>query len=183
MTYNGVKTWTNEPLTAADMNTYLSDNIDALKNPPSKIYNANESANYTTTSTTFTNVDATDTEGKFRLTITTTGGAILVTAMLTITNNTTNATVHFALSVDGTVYAPTGAIEDGICASKPNVGANTNMVVPIVYWIYGQSAGSHIIRLMWKITTASTATLFAGAGTAGADVHPQFAVMELGNFS
>lgn len=184
MSWNGIKTWTNEPLINTDLNTYVSDNLDALKNPPSKISNLNESSNYTLVAggaTAFANVDSTDTEGKLRLTIDTTGGAIFVTGMFTVNNNTTAIATQFTLSVDGTIHPAAG--DDGIFSHRPNVGANTQLLVSFNYWLHGYSAGTHIIRLMWKVSGASTATLYAGAGTSLFDVHPQFAVMELGNFS
>lgn len=130
MVYTEPKTWTNEPLVANDLNTYVSDNLRALKNPPSKIYNINESSNYTLVAvgaTAFANVDTGDTEGKFRLTIDTKGGAIFVTGMLTVSNNTANIATQFTLSVDGTIYALAG--DDGICSYRPNVGANTQIPI------------------------------------------------------
>ena len=65
---------TGELITAAIWNVDVVDNLLALKSPPTDTYTLNEGANYTTTSVTFVDVDAVN----LALTITTTGGAVLV---------------------------------------------------------------------------------------------------------
>src|SRR5689334_4136609 len=74
MPWTTPRTWVNnEPLTASDMNAHIRDNLNALKSPATDHYEANESSNYTTTSTTFVSIDATN----LSLDITTMGGDIL----------------------------------------------------------------------------------------------------------
>jgi hypothetical protein len=176
MTWTEPKTWTNEPLIASDMNTHIRDNLEALKDPPSNSYVLNESANFTTSSATFTNVDPLDTDGKLRLEITTSDVDVMVSFNGVVNNNTNPGSVYFTLSVDGTIISDGG--DDGI------IGLNTNsgtLRIPVSFTrlITGLSAGPHIFRLMWKVTTATTGTLYAGAGTANADFHPQFWAREV----
>jgi hypothetical protein len=176
MTWNGTKNWASEPLISGDMDTYISENLDALKTPPSAVYTANESSNYTTVSTSFTNIDGTDTEGKFRHTLVTTGGDVMIGFHSTVAQLTSGTLVYFEITVDGVAHAG----DDGICAlSYNNSAGNDRQIASFVRLITGLSAGSHIFRLQWKVSAANTATIYAGAGTATLDLHPQFWAREV----
>ncbi|MEO1163712.1 MAG: hypothetical protein AAFV98_08020 [Chloroflexota bacterium] len=74
MAWTQPKTWSNEPLVASDLNTHLRDNMEALKEPPSANYELDETSDYTTTSTTFVDVDSTN----LSLTLDTNGGDVKV---------------------------------------------------------------------------------------------------------
>lgn len=76
MAWTTPKTWAAEPLTSSDLNTYVRDNQNHLKNrlDNNAEHTANEGSDYTTTSTSFVDVDATN----FSHTITTNGGAVLI---------------------------------------------------------------------------------------------------------
>jgi hypothetical protein len=173
MAWNGIKTWSNEPLTATDMNTYISDNLDALKNAVSAI--GSPDANYTTTSTSFTNVDGTDTEGLFKHTITvSTGGSDVLCSFVGMANTSAavNGSVLFNISVDGV----DAVADDGITGFYSNA-ALLSVPCSFFYVLSNLSEGSHVIRLRWKSSSASnTCTLYAGGATAGRDVHGQFYV-------
>ena len=68
-------TWgVDQLVTASDLNTQLRDNLNTLKTPPSAHYELNESSDYTTSSASFVDVDATN----LALTITTSGGDVFV---------------------------------------------------------------------------------------------------------
>jgi hypothetical protein len=164
------KTWnTGDPLTASDMNTHIRDNFEFVKTPPTGYYKANEASDYTTTSSSFANVDATN----FVQTITTAGGDVLVGFSGTIKHSTAGQNVYLDVEVDGVRAAG----DDGMLqVSCP--GTNYAFNATFVRMIRGLSAGSHTFKLQWK-TSAATATMFAGAGTSGSDLHPEFWVREV----
>ncbi len=158
-------------MTAVDLNKEIRDNMNALKSPPSAHYEANESSDYTTASTTFADVDGT--AGKFNLTITTAGGDVFVGFHGTVEHNNFLA-IFFDVLVDGTTLV---GGDDGIERVKQGA-ASDDVPVGFVRLVSGLAAGSHSFKLQWK-TGGATATLFAGAGTSTKDVHPQFWVREM----
>jgi hypothetical protein len=164
------KTWnTGDPLTASDMNTHIRDNFEFVKTPPTGYYKANEASDYTTTSNSFANVDATN----FALTITTAGGDVLVGFSGGVKHSTAAQNIYFDVEVDGVRSAG----DDGIVfIAAP--GASYNVNASFVRLIRGLSAGSHTFKLQWK-TSAATATMPAGAGTVNQDTHPEFWVREV----
>ncbi len=167
MTFTTPKTWvTGEPLTASDLNTYVRDNQDALKSPPADINNVDKGSNITTTSTSFVDVDATE----FSVTITTTGGRVMIIACFSIAKSSSN--VYFRTVTDGSA----DQADDGIYAVKLN-GSSDIVPVALVFWKEGLSAGSHTFKLQWKVAS-TTATLYAGAGSSP-DLHPQFSAVEV----
>jgi hypothetical protein len=165
MAWTAPKEWdVGDLLTAVDMNTYVSDNTAALKNPPTASYVTDESSNFQTTSNSFVDVNAV-----FNLTLTTSGGDLLICFSGTIL---TGASVVVALDVelDGTRIGG----NDGIIAN----GINSNAPWSFVRLKTGVSAASHTLKLQWK-TSGSTATMYAGAGSSNYDLHPQFWVREV----
>jgi hypothetical protein len=159
MSWTQPKTWTSEPLTSTDLNTHLRDNLEILKDPPSDDYTLNQGADYGTTGTSFANVDGTN----LSLTITTGGGDVIVH----FDGYLLNATGYVALdiSIDGVRHFG----DDGIC----RIIANSQGPISFTRLITGLAAGSHTFNLMWKVN-AGTAVMYAGAGTANFDIHPQF---------
>lgn len=181
MSWTTPKTWTNEPLIAADMNTHIRDNLEALKEPPAAEGVLDEGANYTTTSTSVGNVDGTDTEGKLRHTIVTAGGDIMVGFSGMCFSDTDSTGLGLMVSVDG-ITDPLGADTGYTGLYRISSGAaSARWPISFTRILTGYAAGSHIIRLQWRATGAGggTITLYAGAGTTGADVHPQFWVREI----
>lgn len=162
------RTWaTGELVTASLLNTHLRDNLEFIKTPPTAAYILNESGDYTTTSTSFVNVDGT----KLALTITTAGGDVLVGFCGSILQSA--ATVFFDVEVDGARTAG----DDGLCVITPS-SASARMNATCFKLIQGLSPGVHTFKLQWKVNSG-TATLFAGAGTSNGDIHPQFFVREV----
>lgn len=163
------KTWnTGDPLTASDMNTHIRDNLEFLKTPPSSQYKANEASDYTTTSTSFVNVDGVN----FSRTIVTKGGGILITFSGSIVMSAA-ANVNFDVEMDGVRQ---GGDDGFVCINPGTVEGNASFVVPLP----PVSAASHVFKLQWKVQSG-TVTMRAGAGTTlGRDIHPIFSVRELG---
>ena len=168
------KTWqTGETLVASDMNTHIRDNLGALKAPPTDTYELNQGSDYTTTSTSFVDVDATN----LALTITTTGGDVLIgfygslraAALLAVYFDVHESVANARIGGDD------GIIVTGLGAYA---GLYNQLSVQFVRLVTGLAAGSHTFKLQWKVNT-STVTLLAGAGTSGGDVHPQFWVREV----
>ena len=171
MVWTPPKTWSNEPLIAGDMNTHLRDNLSILKDPPSDAYTIDDSADYTTNSTSFIDVD-----GNFELTIETGGGDVMIGFCAMVLMNTSSTVVSFDVDIDGVRHGG----DDGITGiSFYNSGAFAKYPVSFVILVEGLDEGSHTFTLQWKCSAANTATLYAGAGTTNLDHHGQFWVREV----
>lgn len=164
MAWTDPKTWTAAVLSSSDLNTHLRDNLNALKEPPTDDHTVNEATDYSTTSTSFTNVDGTD----LSLTITTTGGDVLVHFHGVMANASGGILLDF--TVDGVRHST----DDGILRHGTNVACATTFTRLVT----GLSAGSHTFVLQYKVT-GGTGIIYAGAATGGFDVHPQFWVREV----
>lgn len=167
-TWTAPRTWaTNDLITAALLNQHLRDNLEALKTPPTAHYEMNEAADITLSSTTWADVST-----KFNLTITTSGGDILVGFCGAILAPSTGLT-YFDIMVDGVAVSG----DDGmILIYEPNTASIQN--ASFTRLLTGYGSGSHTIKLRYKRVTANS-TLYAGAGTATLDLHPQFWVREV----
>jgi hypothetical protein len=163
-TWHQPATWTvGQLVTATNLNEQLRDNLEFLKTPPTSLYNLNQASDYTTTSTSFVDVDATN----LSLTIVTAGGDVLITFM---GFGGSSGRIYLDVAIDGVRMAG----DDGFLASANGVSTP----VTLVALKQGLSAGSHTFKLQWKVNTG-TGTLYAGAGTSSFDVHPQFFVREV----
>lgn len=164
MAWTSPRTWVNdEPLTADQLNTHLRDNLNALKSPPSASVLLDEPSDYITTATSFVDIDP----ARLGLTLTTSGGDLLVGFFGVVVISSYYA--FFNLAVDGVAVAG----DDGLTAATPNQDS-----VSFVYLLSGLAAGVHTIRLQWCVS-GSSARLYAGAGTASRDLHPQFWAREV----
>lgn len=168
MAWTSPKTYiVGDPLTAAEMNTYQRDNMNALKTPPEEAKQVNEGADYTTASATFVDVDATD----LSLSVTTTGGDLMIGFYGSFLGSALML-AYLNVVIDEAVVA----LEDGMVVQTIDVASA--QVVSFVHIETGVSPGAHTIKLQWK-ASGGTATMYAGAGTANADVHPQFWAREI----
>jgi hypothetical protein len=163
-TWHTPATWTvGQLVTATNLNEQLRDNLEFLKTPPTSLYNLNQGSDYTTTSTSFVDVDATN----LSLTINTAGGDVLI---VFLGFGAGSARLYFDIAIDGVRMAG----DDGFFSAVQN----SNGPLTLVALKQGLSAGSHTFKLQWKVNSG-TGTLYAGAGTSGFDVHPQFFVREV----
>lgn len=179
MAWTTPKTWNDgDVLTAAELNEQVRDNLNFLFDKPGAISNLDEAANYTTTSTTFVDIDATD----LSKTITTSGGDVLIwfSAFL---RGSARIAISFNIEHNGSVVAGEDGIQvvqtvDSLAISA--LGTGNYAYISFVYLIEAPAAGSNTFKMQWKQSNATqTATMYAGAGTTDADVHPQFGVREL----
>lgn len=151
------------------MNAHVRDDLDFLKSPPTDLYTFNDTADWTTTSTTFTDIDATDislnTSTDFA------GGDLLVVFHGVVRKTTNDGILAFDFTVDGTRHGG----DDGIFAYEADATAASARDIPVSFAriIQSLAAGDHTIVMQWKTSTAGV-TLFAGAGTASHDCHGQF---------
>lgn len=128
-----------------------------------------EGADYTTTSTSFVDINATT----LSLDITVQTGSRGITVEFNpVVFGSGVIAISFEITVDGTPVAG----NDGVAtltapAAAYRVPININAYIPL-------SAGTYTIRIQWKVSTG-TGTLLTGAGTANGDVHPQLRVREV----
>lgn len=153
---------------ATDFNAYLRDNpLYLLARPHQSVLRDNAAA-YTTTSTSFVDIDATN----LKITISISGSAVLVGFAATCSLNNT-AYASFDIDVDGTRWGAAGA--EGIVSHHFSGGTfNVSFVVLVT----GLSVASHTLKIKWK-TSANTLSLYSGAAGSGFDYIPNFWAVEV----
>lgn len=163
MAWTTPKTWVvGEAVTASDLNAHIRDNLLALKAPPTTLVKLDEATDYTTTSTSFVPIDNT----KLNLSITTTGGDVLIVLMGVAANSTYQT--YFDIEFDGVAIGG----DNGLTRCSP-----TTAPVTLVYLKQSVSAGLHSVRIVWKVASAASAsTFYAGPSI---DIHPTFWVREV----
>ena len=139
--------WTvGQMLTSTDLNK-VNANLNALKTPPSDVKKGAGPSNFTTSSTTFVVVDS-----SLNISLTTTGGDILIgfTGVLA-TGGGSTTTIDF--DIDGVRM---GAYSTG--GGLMIAGSGTVTTVALAN---GITAGTHSIKLVWKVNTGG-ASLYNG---------------------
>ena len=169
MAWTTPKTWSSEPLTSIDLNTYVRDNQNHLKD---RLDNAasrsvNGAVILATTASEFVDVDPTN----LSLTLITHGGDVLLGFTGTLKHSGSNTTTYFNVAVDGVDYIA----DDGIIAFSNSAGGDTGRFKPLsfVLLIAGLGAGSHTFKLRWKTTRHNRASIDI------VDLHPQFWAKEI----
>jgi hypothetical protein len=161
-------TWNpGQVISATDLNTHLRDNLNYLfSGRPRQTIKRDNNANYTTTSTSFVDLDATN----LSITLNLSGSAVLL--LFTAISTTGGGGVAFVdFDIDGTRFAAGGA--DGLGSLGNRTGATIAVLVT------GLSAGNHTFKVKWKANTGA-ATIYAGSGVAGDDFIPTFSAVEIG---
>lgn len=174
-TWTTPRTWAdNDLVDAADLNEQLRDNLEALKDPPSDSYVADEATNYATDSTSWVDVDDTN----MALQITTHGGDIMIGFHGNLKRKSGNAD-YACFNVDYNGSKVAGG--DGILASS-QVGPGVPTPVSFVRLLTGLDAGTYTFKLQWKVLTGGVGygvAMYSGDGDANWDMHPQFWVREV----
>lgn len=162
MAWTAPKTWTSETLTSTDLNTYVRDNQNHIKNrlDAQDSYSGNTS-NYTTTSTSFVDIDATN----LKLTITTNGGTVLIGFSGDFQQNSVDDDIVLDIDIDSS-----SGTSGHIITRNFDVINTRTYPMTFVFKKEGLSAGSHIFKVQWKVT-GGTGTLL---GT-----YPHFWVQEI----
>ena len=163
------KTWSSEPLTSLDLNTYVRDNQnylrDRLDNSVSRIISADR--NFSTTSTVWVDIDST----ALSLALTTLGGAVLLgyTGNISISKDRRNCFLNIA--VDGVDHFT----DDGVTKFGSSGGGDSYRAKPLgfVLLIPGLSAGNHTFVMRWKAESGSLISMDV------TNSHPQFWAKEV----
>lgn len=168
------KTWTGALVTVDDLNTHIRDNLLYLLDRPADLYNANEASDYTTSNTNFASVDTSGGANDFSFSLDTNGGDCIATFSGIVGFSTGSQSILFDILVDGSRIGG----DDGIAGARSPSAASADIKLNVAFpYTIPLAAGTHTFVLQWR-TNTGTATLYAGAGTSGLDVHPQFAVRE-----
>jgi hypothetical protein len=161
---------TGDLVTAQEMNN-IGTNLDWLKNEGDG-YTLDEASDYSTTSTSFVDIDATN----LALTITTEGGDVLIGVNLTLYRSGSADNVY--IDVHESVSNARLGGDDGMAATYVE---NTipSRQIGFVWLAEGLSAGSHTFKLQWKTRVGTEQKIASGAGISDKDLHPQFWVREV----
>lgn len=169
MAWTSPKTWTSEPLTSSDLNTYVRDNQDHLKdrldNSASKIVSGN--VTLSTNSETFVDIDS----DKLSISLLTHGGDVLVGFTGTVKTTTTSRPIFYNLAVDGVHYFA----DDGVMQTIGGADGFRNQPVPLclVVLVTNLDAGAHTFKMRWKTHRTNTASMEITS------LHPQFWAKEI----
>ncbi len=165
MAWTSPKTWSSEPLTSSDLNTYVRDNQDYLKdrldNSASTIVTGPTAPS--TSSEAFVDIDS----EKLSITLTTHGGDVLVGFTGTINSAHRTRPVSMNLAVDGVLYFA----DNGI--THVQMDANGSMPLCLVMLVTDLDAGAHTFRMRWKTHRTNTASIEITS------LHPQFWAKEI----
>lgn len=169
MAWTRPKTWSSEPLTSLDLNTYVRDNQNHLKDrlDNAASHSASGAAFLSTTASEFVDVDA----ANLSLTLTTHGGDVLIGFTGSSQHNNGSARTYLNIAVDGVDYIA----DDGITAVANAPGGETRRLKPLTFVLLVSqlSAGSHTFTLRWKTTRGNTASMDV------VNLHPQFWAKEI----
>lgn len=173
--WHGAADWdVGQLVTAADMNAQVRDNIGYLFERPTAVITSDEAGNFITTSTAWVNVDATDMA--LALDLEGTRARVTFQGMFRVqTSSPGTGRLYLDITVDGVRQAG----DDGI--TMLHVTSDDYQPLGFSWVVTGLTPGAHTFALQWRAMASvgtPTATLFAGAGTTGFDVHPQLSVEE-----
>lgn len=147
MSWTTPKTWSaNEIVGAADMNTHIRDNMNALKDPP--FYQTAITANWSASATTWTGISS------LSAVLNTYGGDIMVHFQAFIWNE--EAAVN--LQYNGTSYVTTTS---GLARTMRIGLTGTNIGNHVTYtvWVTGLPSGTHVFAPVVKTDNGQWAQL------------------------
>jgi hypothetical protein len=146
---------TGDLVTEADMDA-IRGNIEYLLDP-NHARTRRDTASYTTTSTTFVDVDATN----LAISLETHGGPVLVSVAGAASMTGVGALTYFDLEVDGVRQGSASGSGAGLVAfTSPAASHQHN--ISLAHLVTGLAAGTHTFKLQWRVS-ATTATLYAAA--------------------
>lgn len=143
------RTWANDDFMLASLlNTHLVDASMFLKSRP--FGNTVMTSTVNTTSTSFTELTGS------RVTLTTTGGNILIAVCGIFSNSTTGTENYFDLAIDGTRYGDATVGLTQITCPNNNYPDCLSM---ILFTSTPPSAASHTFSMYWKVSANTGTTL------------------------
>ncbi len=169
MAWTSPKTWSSEPLTSLDLNTYVRDNQNHLKDRLDSSASSfiSGATVLTTTATEFVDVDSV----MLSLTLVTHGGDVLLGFTGTMQSQISGGSAYMNIAVDGTDYIA----DDGIICHTAAGNQDNNRYKPLsfVILIPGLSVGAHTFKLRWKTSGGHTLKMDV------VNLHPQFWAKEI----
>ena len=165
--------WTTGDLVLATDLNLIGNDINWLKAPPSANVLLNHTNDLFTTSTSFVDVNNT----LLTLSITTTGGNLLIGFSGTISNSTLAAATYLDVNIFDGSSNVRFAGDDGLTAIQQSVASHMYNASFVVLKT-GLPADTYTLTLQWKVTSG-TALLYSGAGTSQHDIHGHFWVREV----
>lgn len=172
MAWTTPKTWVaSEFVDQDDLNVALRDNMRALKAPPGTGYIANDGVDYSTSSSSFVEVDPT--LFQFSRSIQTTGAPICICFWGSISLSAVGAKVYFDV-IKGLTQM--GGDDGLVMYQAPAAGRVQN--IGLMIWDETPNTPFQTYRLRYK-ATGGTATLYGRAGTTNYNVPAQFWFREL----
>ena len=148
---------TGDLVTEADMDA-LRGNLEYLLDPNQQRIRR-DAGDYTTTSTVFVDVDATN----LTLTLETHGGPVLVFLTGRSSMSGVGSLTYFDVAVDGVRAGTPSAGDAGLTAfTSPATNAQHN--VSFSFLVTGLAAGEHTFKLQWRVSS-TTATLYANSNS------------------
>jgi hypothetical protein len=164
-----------DPIESAAWGNVVKNNLDYLLSRPKSAVFRDNAAAYTTTSTSFVDIDGTN----LKCTISISGSAVLVGFTGMVINTAGGASVVcLDLAVDGTRLGAAGG--EGLGAKVQN-GTITPVKesITLLALATGLSTGSHSFTVQWK-TNAGTASLSSGVAGSDTDYIPHIWAVEVG---
>lgn len=173
-------TWaTDDVPTATQFNQFLRDDLLYLLNRPSAVVLRDNGGVYTTTSTSFANIDG----ANLSIALSIAGSAVLLgfTGAIYDSANIANAQVMLDFTVDGARVGAAGL--DGLLPVRTSPNATGIIIENCSFGILvtGLSAGSHTFKVQWRRVSAScTPNLISGGGSSPTDSIVGFWAAEVG---
>jgi hypothetical protein len=147
-------------VSAADLNAQVRDNMAYLLSRPAQMIQRTQASSYTTTSTTFTNVDGTN----LIINLTTSGSRVLLGFNGIFLSGVNNQRTFYDVTIDGVRFNSVSNL--GIVNTRPQTAGEYEHVAFQVISA-PLTPGSHTYRLQWRCDFNSTAaTLYATTATA-----------------
>lgn len=140
--------WANNNLVDAAAMNAIGKNLVFLKAPPTALVKLNESADFTTSSTSWTEIDGAGSQ--LQITLETAGGDVLI-IFWGVFNSSGSAYAFLDVDIDGTrLSAWDSGPGDGLVYLAPGYPS-----IGFVTLARNLPAGTHTFKMMWRTSSAS----------------------------
>lgn len=155
MAWTSPKTWTSEPLTSIDLNTYVRDNQNHIKDriDSGASHVVAGARNYSTTATNWVDVDPKE----LALTLQVNGGAVLIGFTGAIRHHANGKTTYFNIAVDDNNFFSGDGFTQLVNASRDDIVRFKPIC--FVVMIPALALGSHVFKLRWKTVSGNTTAM------------------------